>query len=65
MESKHNNGDMDLTGLDIMEFEEALKPMLAAGVSSDQLQTVFQKMDTSDRQVVSWEEFINFAIEVS
>lgn len=54
----------ELGGLDEAEFEEALRPFKARWVSDNQIRTIFRKMDTCDQGAVSWNEFMNFAIEV-
>lgn len=53
-----------MNGLDSAEFEEALQPMIAKGISQNQIQTTFKKMDPCDEGEVTWNDFINFAIEV-
>ncbi|CAG5129992.1 unnamed protein product [Candidula unifasciata] len=53
----------EMNGLDNAEFEQALMPMLAKGVSTNHIQTTFMKMDPCDEGQVTWNDFINFAIE--
>ena len=55
----------ELGGLDMKEFMDAIRPMISKGVNKDQIQKTFQKMDTCDQGAVSWDEFMNFAIEVT
>ncbi|RUS91025.1 hypothetical protein EGW08_001242 [Elysia chlorotica] len=53
----------ELGGLDINEFEEAVTPLISKGISRHQILTTFQKMDPCDDGAISWNDFINFAIE--
>lgn len=63
LKAKFMNFKKDLGGLDMQEFEVAIKPVISAGISQDMIQKTFQKMDTCDQGAVSWDEFMNFAIE--
>lgn len=53
----------ELGGLDIHEFEAAVTPLISKGISRNQILTTFQKMDPCDEGAISWNDFINFAIE--
>ncbi|KAH9512895.1 hypothetical protein Btru_036945 [Bulinus truncatus] len=53
----------ELGGLDIEEFKAALRPLTSKGISLNQILTTFRKMDPCDEEALTWNDFMNFAIE--
>uniref|UniRef100_A0A2C9KNN8 EF-hand domain-containing protein n=1 Tax=Biomphalaria glabrata TaxID=6526 RepID=A0A2C9KNN8_BIOGL len=54
----------ELGGLDIEEFKAALRPLTSKGISLNQILTTFRKMDPCDEEALTWNDFMNFAIEM-
>ncbi|CAL1535921.1 unnamed protein product, partial [Lymnaea stagnalis] len=53
----------EIGGLDTDEFMDAMKPLISKGISLNQILTTFHKMDPCDEEALTWNDFMNFAIE--